>query len=79
MPKAALALVVVYLMIPLKDHLDASIGYWLRYATYDTAKECQDEINELGKRLEAGKTQLTEKQIDNSKCVDGNDPRLKEN
>ena len=76
---AALALVGWYLMIPSKTHLDVPISERIQYAAYDSAKECQDALNRLMERVEAGDKRMTIDQLAASACIASDDPRLKRN
>ena len=71
-----------YLLVPNMNNLDAPLSSRLLFASYDTAKECQDAKLRLGKMIKAGTiktngaSKMTPDQLAASDCIATDDPRL---
>jgi hypothetical protein len=85
---AALALMGWYLMAPpLKEvnpnvvfDWNAPISKWIPVDSFDSAADCQKEIEAMNKRGDAwAKRHNTEPRRSHASCADENDPRLMRN
>ena len=71
-----------YLLVPNMNNLDAPLSSRLLFASYDTAKECEDAKQRLGKMIKAatsktnGTSKMTADQLAASDCIATDDPRL---
>ena len=71
-----------YLLVPNMNNLDAPLSSRLLFASYDTAKECEDAKLRLGKTIKAGSSKtngtgkMTPDQLAASDCIATDDPRL---
>jgi hypothetical protein len=71
-----------YLLVPNMNNLDAPLSSRLLFASYDTAKECEDAKLRLGKMIKAGTSKtngtskMTADQLAASDCIATDDPRL---
>lgn len=78
----AIALTAVgwYLMMPLRNHPEAPIGYWSQIGSYDSAKEC--EADQERKYEQSAATDSKSHEFHDlyaeAQCITDNDPRLKQ-
>jgi hypothetical protein len=82
---AALALLVVYLMVPPLDPSDpegvnasAPLGRWLLLGTFDSATDCEnDKVNLIGQNYRLGEKEKATRVL-LGHCIASDDPRLKQ-
>jgi hypothetical protein len=77
---AVLALVGWYLMVPIKNHLDAPMRYWSLFENYRSAKECSEAQAGLLKESKNPDSKIHRftDEVALSECITSDDPRLKE-
>ncbi|MGA9725219.1 MAG: hypothetical protein WBQ86_22380 [Candidatus Binatus sp.] len=77
---ALLALVGWYLMVPIKNHLDAPMRYWSLFENYPSTKECSEAQAALLKESKDPDSKIHRftDEIAMSECIASHDPRLKE-